>query len=105
MNKLTGKAYTDFLNFSDPDEEDRDIARQYFEIKTVAEQNGLIVEWLDAVNIYINIKSKFGQRNQCERFSYTVRQFNSGYLYNSRQKAELNAIKFANDIYNKQQNL
>lgn len=60
----------------------------------------LIIEWFDSVGIFINIKSKFGQRKQCERFSFNVENYNSGFLYNSRNEATKQAIIKANEIYN-----
>lgn len=47
-----------------------------------------------------DIKSKFGQRKQCERFSFSVKCQSSGFRYNSRQEATENAILTANKIYN-----
>lgn len=63
-------------------------------------QINAIVDFFDSVNIYINIKSKFGQRKQCERFSFSVKGQSSGFSYNSRQEATENAILTANKIYN-----
>lgn len=63
--------------------------------------NSLIIEWFDSVNIYINIKSKFGQKKQCERFSFMVESYNSGFIFNSRNEATEEAIKKANYFYNK----
>lgn len=62
--------------------------------------NASIIEFFDSVNIFINIKSKFGQRKQCERFSFSVKGQSSGFRYNSRQEATENAILTANKIYN-----
>ena len=98
---LTAKAKEDFLEVFGVDEEDKSIALQYFQTKTEVERNALIIEWLDSLKIFINIKSKFGQRKQCERFSYTLRHFNSGFIFNSREDATMDAIKSANGIYNK----
>jgi DNA-binding MltR family transcriptional regulator len=41
-------------------------------------QNSLIVEFLDAQKIFINIKSKFGSKKQRMRFSYSLISFNVG---------------------------
>ena len=64
-------------------------------------QNALIIEYLDSVGVYVNIKSKFGQRKQCERFSFIVKRYNSGFLFNSRPEAINAAIERANEIINK----
>jgi len=59
-----------------------------------------IIEWLDSKKLFINIKSKFGQRKQCERFSFLIRNYNSGFLFNSRIEATKEAIKKADFFYN-----
>ena len=60
----------------------------------------IIIEWLDFIGFYINVKSKFGQRKQCERFSFSVKNYNSGFIFDSRNEATVGAIKKANEIYN-----
>ena len=95
---LTGKSREQFLNIFGVD---KLVALQQFYNKTDVEQNALIVDFFDSKGIYINIKSKFGQRKQCERFAYHVRHFNSGFIFNSRQEATIEAIKSANGVNNK----
>ena len=92
--KLTGKLKQDFGN---------QCVYQYDEFIKLPEccQNALIIEYLDSVGIYVNIKSKFGQRKQCERFSFIVKRYNSGFLFNSRTEAINAAIEKANDLINK----
>lgn len=97
---LTDKAREVFLNIFGVDEQDKLVALQYINNKTDIERNALIVDFFDSVGIYINIKSKFGQNKQCERFSYVIKNYNSGFIFNSRQEATIKAIKSANGIYN-----
>lgn len=61
----------------------------------------IVIEWFDSVCIYINIKSKFGQRKQCEIFSFTVKTYNSGFIFNSRKEATKEAIQKACYFYNR----
>jgi len=63
--------------------------------------NALIIEYLDSAGVYVNIKSKFGQRKQCERFSFIVKRYNSGFIFNSRTEAINAAIEKANELINK----
>ena len=59
-----------------------------------------IIDWLDSKKFFINIKSKFGQRKQCERFSFLIRNYNPGFIFNSRTEATKEAISKANYFYN-----
>lgn len=95
---LTEKAKEDFINWLD---KDYDIHYYNQECALNTCLKAIIIEWLDAVNIYVNIKSKFGQIKQCERFSFTVKSYNSGFIFNSRIEATEEAIKKANYFYNK----
>lgn len=63
-------------------------------------QNALIIDFFDGVGIYIEIKNKFGQRKQCQRFSFIVKNYNSGFLFNSRTEATNAAIEKAVEIFN-----
>ena len=60
-----------------------------------------IIDWLDSQKFFINVKSKFGQRKQCERFCFTVRNYNSGFVFNSRTQATKEAIKKSDFFYNR----
>ena len=60
-----------------------------------------IIDWLDLKKFIINIKSKFGKRKQCERFSFLIRTYNSGFIFNSRTEAIKEAISKANYFYNR----
>lgn len=63
-------------------------------------QNALIIDFFDSVGIYVEIKNKFGQRKQCQRFSFIVKNYNSGFLFNSRTEATNAAIEKAVEIFN-----
>jgi hypothetical protein len=95
---LTDKSTYDFINWLD---NKYDIHYYNQECALNVCLNALIIEWFDSVNIYINIKSKFGQIKQCERFSFIVKTYNSGFIFNSRNEAIEEAIKKANFFYNK----
>jgi len=95
---LTEKAKDDFTNWLYK-EYDIHYYNQECALNTCL--NALIIDYFDSVNIYINIKSKFGQRKQCERFSFMVKEYNSGFIFNSRGEATEEAIKKANYFYNK----
>jgi len=107
---LNGKAKEDFLEYYWENRikplsmsicKKQDLG-EFFETIMDIMQNALIIEWLDSVKIFINIKSKFGQKKQCERFSFNVRNYNSGFMFNSRQEATEKAIEKAVEIYNNQ---
>lgn len=95
---LTEKAKEDFINWLD---KDYDIHYYNQECAISICLNALIMSWFDNVDVYINIKSKFGQNKQCERFSFTVKGYYSGFIFNSRAEATEEAIKKANYFYNK----
>lgn len=63
-------------------------------------KNALIIEFFDSSEIYIEIKNKFGQRKQRQRFSFVVKRNNSGFIFDSRAEAISSAITEANEIYN-----
>lgn len=97
---LTGKAKIRFINWY-AETNSIDIYVKDFSLniaKTIT--YALITEWLDSEGFYINIKSKFGQRKQCERFSFNIKTHNSGFMFNTRNEALEKAIGIANSFYN-----
>ena len=95
---LTEKAKNNFINWLD---KEYDIHYYNQECAIAICLNALIIQWFDSVAIYINIKSKFGQKKQCERFSFMVKSYNSSFMFNSRIEATEEAVKKANHFYNK----
>ncbi len=93
--KLTGKTKEGFYKWMDTQPVDELLT--CFDVSL----NALIVEFFDAQKIFINIKSKFGNNKQRERFSYNLFNFNSGFMWDSRQEALNEAIINANNFYNK----
>lgn len=96
--KLTGKCKEAFLVWLF---ENHEIGLEGFELGKSVVQNALIIEFFDSVKIFINIKSKFGQRKQRERFSYSVVGYNSGFMFDSRQEVMDSSILSVNGFYNK----
>lgn len=95
---LTGKAKAHFEKYI----EELEVAPYVVMLDNIPKcyLNALILDWLDSVNIFVDIKSKFGQRKQCRRFSFCVKDTNSGFMYNSRPEATKEAIIKCNEIYN-----
>ena len=65
-------------------------------------KNALIIEWFDSVGIYINIENLYYQ----SWWYYKVKQCPDTYeqviMQNTRQETTEEAIKKANEIYNKE---
>ncbi len=98
--KLTNKCKEDFYQWY----KNRLSVMSYSELLNINDEtvyNALIVEFFDAQKIFINIKSKFGNRKERERFSYSLFSFSSGFMWDSRQEALNEAIVNANNFYNK----
>jgi len=97
---LTDKAKEDFLKYYNNHSNNYLLSFTDFEDLPTSVQNALIIEWLDSVNIFIQIDFE----NREPIFSYYVysgKDICSGeYNANSRSEATQQAIIKANEIYN-----
>lgn len=96
--KLTGKCAEAFKSYLKETKGDV-MAHVIYEFEDLY-QNALIIEFFDSVGIYVEIKNKFGQRKQCQRFSFVVKNYNSGFLFDFRTEATNKGIEKANEIFN-----
>ena len=97
---LTGKCKEAFEKRFLEKEKKFDFYNKNNKLLNDAIQNALIIDFFDSVGIYIEIKNKFGQRKQYQRFSFIVKNYNSGFLFNSRTEAINAAVAKANEIFN-----
>jgi len=106
MELLTGKAKEGFNQWVDNQVYDRFFSYSHLNELDAVCKISLIIDWLDSVGIFINIKSfKF-----LYDWSFEIKQFKKKTIVMddlkdalvSRQEATVEAIKKANEIYNKQ---
>ena len=98
--KLTDKAFKDFEMWL----ENQEVAsyKVIFPDIPVIVQNSYIIDWFDSVGLFINTKSKFGQRRQKQIFWYSMGTVNNPTeIFENRQYCLNSAIVHANNIYNK----
>ena len=95
---LTGKVKENFEKWLD----NQNIAPykvMFWDIPKIV-QYAYIIEYFDSIGWVIDIKSKFGQRKQCERFMFHIKNYKSQFLFNSRMEVKEQAIIKTDELLN-----
>ena len=99
--KLTGRTKEEFFKAFGVDDEDKDISLQYFDNKTEAEQNALIIDFLDWVGLTID-RDSYGKKMIITDWRYGLENqevIECDYLFPFQEWFDA-AIEKANELYN-----